>query len=120
MLLWSLFKNRSAGDKEISATQAVTLMNRRNAVVVDVRDQGEFASGHLANARHIPLSRLGDGVKELEKFKNRPIVIVCQSGSRSAGAIGLLSKQGFSEVFSLRGGISAWQQANMPLEKSRA
>ena len=80
-------------------------------------DDTEYASGHITNARHIPEKELAQRVKELEKFKSRPLIVACRAGGRAAAAAAVLRKQGFAEVFALRGGIAAWQQASMPLEK---
>jgi rhodanese-related sulfurtransferase len=101
----------------VSALELVQLINRRDAVVIDVRDASEYAAGHITNARHIPEAQLAERLKELDRFKTRPIVVSCASGGRSARAGSVLQKHGFTEVFTLRGGIGAWQQASMPLEK---
>jgi len=95
----------------------VQLINRRDAVVVDVREADEYRAGHIANSRHIPMGQVGERMKEMEKLKAKPIIVACRSGSRSASVIGVLQKSGFEEVYGLRGGILAWQQASMPLEK---
>jgi len=118
MLLWPLFKNRSRGSREIGLQESVALINHKHAAVFDVRNHEEFASGHIVNAKHLPLDKLSEKTKEIEKFKNRPVIIVCQNGQRSANAATTLTKNGFSDVVCLRGGITAWQQANMPLEKA--
>jgi rhodanese-related sulfurtransferase len=119
MLAWPLLVRAAGrGAKEVGTTEAVQLINRRDALVVDVRDGGDFAQGHIANAKHIPLSELADrATRELEKFKNRPIVIADGTGSRAGSAVKLLEKAGFAEVVALRGGFSAWQQASMPVAK---
>jgi rhodanese-related sulfurtransferase len=117
MLVWPLIQKVTVGAKDVSVPQAVQLINRRDAIVLDVRDEAEFASGHVPNARHIPVAEMGKRLKELEKFKQRPLVVVCRSGPRAASACALLKKSGFAEVFSLKGGILSWSQASMPLEK---
>ncbi|MFN7085103.1 MAG: rhodanese-like domain-containing protein [Burkholderiales bacterium] len=117
MLLWPLINRVSRPGNEVGVTDAVQLINRRDAVVLDVRENDEYAGGHIANSRHIPLAQLGGRIKELEKFRTRPVIICCRSGSRAAAAIDVLRKNGFNEAVMLRGGISAWQQAGMPLEK---
>jgi len=117
MLIWPLFGRMFRTGKEVSAVEVVQLINRRDAVVIDVRDASEYATGHITNARNIPEAQLAERLKELDRFKTRPIVVSCGSGGRSARAGALLQKQGFTEVFTLRGGIGAWQQASMPLEK---
>ncbi len=118
MLLWPLIQRLTMGGKEVSVQQAVQLINRRDAVVLDVRDAAEFASGHIPHARHMPVADMGKRFKELEKLKQRPVVVTCRSGNRAMAASALLRKNGFQEVFTLKGGIASWQQAAMPLEKS--
>ena len=117
MLLWPLVSRPFRVSHEVSAFEAVQLINRRDAVVLDVRASGEYAAGHIANARHIQETQVAERVKELEKFRSRPIVVSCGTGNRAPAVTAALRKQGFSEVFALRGGISAWQQASLPLEK---
>jgi rhodanese-related sulfurtransferase len=117
MLLWPLVSRPFRVSHEVSAFEAVQLINRRDALVLDVRATGEYAAGHIANAKHIPEAQLADRLKELEKYRSRPIVVTCATGSRSGGVSGLLRKQGYAEAFALRGGIAAWQQASLPLEK---
>ena len=117
MLIWPLISRLMSPGKAVSALEAVQLINRRDAIVLDVRDAVEFAAGHIPNARHFPLNQLDERVKEIDKFKSRPIVVSCRSGNRSASAVALLGRHGFAEVFSLRGGLIAWEQASMPLAK---
>jgi rhodanese-related sulfurtransferase len=90
-------------------------MNREDALVLDVRETGEWSSGHIQGARHIALAQLEKRISELDKFKDRPIIIYCASGNRSSSACGQLKKGGFEKVFSLDGGISAWLSANLPV-----
>lgn len=117
MLLWALFGNRIRGIKEVDAVSAVQLINHKNALVLDVREDDEYKTGHVLNAILIPLGKLKERLGELEKFKDRHIVVVCRSGNRSATACALLGKQGFAHAHNLAGGIMAWQKANLPLEK---
>lgn len=117
MLIWPFVAQLISGAKELSAADVVTLINRRDAIVLDVREPGEFKSGHIPRARNIPLSQLKDRLKELEKQKARPIVVSCASGSRSVNASRVLKQHGFNEVFALRKGLLGWAEASMPLEK---
>jgi rhodanese-related sulfurtransferase len=117
MLLRPLFGRVLKTGKEVSVAEAVQLINRRDAVVVDVREPGEYAAGHVAGARNIPEAQLAGRMKELEKFKSRPVIVSCRTGARASAVAGTLFKSGFGEAFALRGGIAAWQQAGMPLEK---
>jgi rhodanese-related sulfurtransferase len=118
MLLWPLVARLMRPGQEVGPAEAVQLMNRRDAVVLDVRDAADYKSGHITNARHIPETELDARAKELEKVKTKPIIVSCARGNRSAGVATRLRKLGFNEVVSLRGGIAAWRDANMPLEKS--
>ena len=117
MLLWPLVSRLILRTSEVGTFEAVQLINRRDAVVIDVRETGDFASGHIANARHVPEPQLNDRVGELEKFKARPIIVSCRTGTRAPAVAGALRKRGFQEAVALRGGIAAWQQAGMPLAR---
>jgi rhodanese-related sulfurtransferase len=117
MLLWPLISRPFRQTHEVGAFEAVQLINRRDALVLDVRDTGDYAAGHITNARHLPEAQLPGRMKELDKHKSRPIVVSCKTGSRAPAVAGMLRKQGFPEAFALRGGVAAWQQANLPLEK---
>jgi rhodanese-related sulfurtransferase len=118
MLLWPLVARSFRQSHEIGALEAVQLINRRDAVMLDVRDAGDYAAGHITHAKHIPEAQLSERLKELERFKTRPIVVYCKTGSRATAVTGLLRKNGYTEVFALRGGVLAWQQSSLPLEKS--
>jgi rhodanese-related sulfurtransferase len=118
MLLWPLMTRAFRPSHEVGAFEAVQLINRRDAVVLDVRDTGEYSAGHIANARHIPENQVAERIKELEKFKSRPIVVSDRTGTRAPVVTGLLRKSGFNEAVALRGGVAAWQQASLPLEKA--
>ena len=118
MLVWPLVARLLRPGQEVGAVEAVQLINRRDAVVIDVRDAAEYKSGHITNARHIPEGEIDSRMKELEKVKSKPIIVSCARGNRSLNVANRLRKLGFAEVFSLRGGIAAWQAASMPLEKS--
>ena len=117
MLLWSLFGNRVRGIKEVNSMAVLQLINHKNAVVLDVREQSEYDAGHVLNAKLIPLGKLKERLGELEKFKDQPIVVVCRSGNRSGTACSLLGKQGFAQAYNLAGGVQAWQKDKLPLEK---
>lgn len=105
------------GGPAVSPAQATLMINREDAIVIDVRDQDEWDSGHIANARHIPLSKLDERLHEVEKYKQRTVLVNCRSGHRSGMAASRMRKAGFEKVFNLEGGILAWQQAGLPLSK---
>ncbi len=118
MLIWPLLSRLFVGGvPQVGALEAVQMMNRRDAVVLDVRETAEFAAGHIPHARNIPFASLTDRLRELEKMKSRPIIINAQSGTHSAKVCGALKKIGFSDVFALRGGLTGWVEASLPVEK---
>lgn len=120
MLLLPMLKKNADGVPNLSPADAVTLINRSNAIVLDVRDDGEFAGGHIAEAFNIPLSSLNDRLAELKKYKNKPILVNCQRGMRSAKACAILHKAEFTQVHNLDGGLLAWVAAKLPVVKTVA
>ena len=116
MLLWSFIGGKAGGVAQADTLEATRLINE-DALVLDVREDSEFAAGHLPRARHIPLGQLPNRLKEIEKYRDKPILVTCRSGQRSLRAARLLKKQGFEKVFNQAGGILAWEQANLPVEK---
>lgn len=117
MLLWSFFGNRMRGVKDVNTVEAIELINHKNAVILDVREESEYKNGHLLNAKWLPLGKLAARIGELERYRDQPIVVVCRSGNRSAAACSLLAKQGFTQAYNLSGGVMGWQKSNLPLEK---
>ena len=117
MLLWSFFGNRLRGIKDVDLVEALQLINHKNALVLDVREESEYKSGHILNAKWIPLGKLSDRTGELERYREQNVVVVCRSGNRSASACAMLVKQGFAQAVNLSGGVMAWQKSNLPLEK---
>jgi len=117
LLLQTIFSDVTRKFKLISPAFAVSLINSEEAVVIDARNKNEFDSGHLSGAILIPLPDIKAYPEKLEKYDGKSLVIYCQSGARSNEACQHLSKQGFDKVFNLDGGIVAWQEANLPLEK---
>lgn len=103
------------GGKRLSASEAVRLINDRDPIVVDVRSLADFKRGHLLNAFHAPLAKFDDYVGQLAKDKSRPVLVYCALGSSSSTAADKLKKSGFAEVYPLKGGINAWQMANLPV-----
>lgn len=101
----------------LSPANATLMINREDAVVIDVRAPGEFANGHIPQSRNIPADKIVERLGELEKVKGRPLILSCQSGMRTAGAAKALKAQGFDRVFTLDGGIAAWEQAGLPVKK---
>ena len=103
------------GGKELSPQEAVSLINRDNAVVVDLRDGHEFLAGHIVAAVHIPHGAIDTRLDELTKFKTRPIILVCRMGQHAGIAGTKLHKAGFDRVMRLNGGMMEWQNCNLPV-----
>lgn len=117
MFIWPSIAKLFSRTREVGVTEAVQLINRKDAVIVDVREPNEFKAGHIPNARNFPLAQIKERAKDLAKLKGKPLLLVCQTGARSAQACVDLQKDGFAEAVTLAGGMGAWQQAAMPLEK---
>ena len=113
-LLWPALQPRG---RRASALQVTQLINRGKTMLVDVRSTEEFAAGHLRDAKNIPLADLSARIGELEKFKSKTVVVVCQSGARADKAAKVLGSAGFTDVFSLDGGQPAWIAAGLPITK---
>jgi len=118
LLVFNLFGGRMRGYNAASPADATTLINRNDAVVLDVRTDKEFNEGHIINSIHIPQADIKARIKELEKHKDKPIIVSCRSGQRSGQVCGTLKKQGFDNIYNLAGGVGAWQSANFPLTKN--
>ena len=116
MLVWSFVGARLSGVEQADTLKATRLYND-DALVLDVREDKEYAEGHIPKAKHIPLGQLAGRLNELDKFKTKPVLVTCRSGQRSARACGMLKKAGFETVYNQAGGIIAWERANLPVSK---
>ena len=117
MLLLPIVNKGAGGASKVSPTEAVQLINREKAVLIDVSENAEYASGHVAGAKNVPLGSL-EASNDLPKNKTLPLLLVCPTGARAARAVGLLQKRGFEKTRVLAGGLRAWREANLPIEKS--
>lgn len=115
MLLLPLLSRATAGSTLLSVTEAVMLMSRKQVLIVDVREPDEFAQGHLQGARNIPLAQLPARAAELVKFKDKPVLLVCQRGNRTRAAVSTLKDRQFTALHQLKGGMQAWLEAKMPV-----
>ena len=102
----------------LGANEAVQLINREKAAVIDVCEPAEFAAGHIVGAKNIPLAELEGKLASAVKNKKLPLILVCQSGARSGRAVATAKALGFEQSHSLGGGLSAWRAANLPVEKA--
>ena len=103
--------------KEVTPLEATQLLNHQDAVLLDVREPQEYQEGFLPNSIRIPLGSLSEKAAQLDKHRERPIIIVCRSGNRSAQAVRMLKRMGYETVYNLGGGLHAWRTANLPISK---
>jgi rhodanese-related sulfurtransferase len=116
LLMWPVFQGATAVG--IDSGKAIQLINREKANVVDVSDAAEFAAGHIVGSKNLPLADLEAKLAGAVKNKGLPLVLVCQSGARSAKAVNIAKKLGYEQAQSMQGGLKAWKLANLPVEKA--
>lgn len=117
LLMWPAITG-GARAGSVSANDAVNLMNREKAVVIDVCEASEYATGHVIGAKSIPLAELESRLPTAVKNKSLPLILVCASGMRSSRAVAIATKLGYEKTVSLSGGMRAWREANLPIEKA--
>jgi len=115
LLIWNLFGDSVSGIKAVVPAEMTRLINHDNAIVIDIRPQEEFVNGHVINSINYPLADLESRKSELDKYKDKPLVLYCQTGAESSRVIRGFKNEGFSNIFVLKGGMQAWKNANMPV-----
>jgi rhodanese-related sulfurtransferase len=118
-ILYTEFSRLTSGYKAVDPAGLTALINRQDALLVDVSAAGEFEKGHIAGAKNVQMSQFDADNKVLAKVRELPVVVACRSGTASADAAKRLVKAGFKKVYWLDGGIAAWQAANLPLARGR-
>ena len=110
-------ENRKGG-ASLSPNQLTDMVNREDAVVLDLRDSGEYRQGHIVSSINMPFGKLSERVAELERYRERPVVVVCKMGHHSGAVAKTLKEKGFSRVYRLGGGMSEWQASQLPTVRS--
>jgi len=118
MLIGGELRQRLSGVSEVGPVEATRMLNHDNAVMIDMREDKEYREGHIVNAIHLPASRQDNYTAKLERYREQPLIVYCRSGQRSTAICNKLRKQGFEAVYNLKGGVLAWQKAELPLEKN--
>lgn len=118
LLIALMVTENKRGGLSVSIHEATKLINREQALVVDLRSQSEFNSGHIVDARNVPYTSLSTRLGDIEKYKEKPIILVCKMGQHSSAAAKVLMKAGFARVVRLSGGMSEWGASNLPVVKS--
>lgn len=108
---------RKSGSREIAPQDAVRMINDENAIILDIREPGDYKTSHIINARNIPASRLSEEADNVIVDKNRPVIVYCKSGLNSQSACGKLSVAGYTRVYCLKNGLSGWQEENLPIQR---
>lgn len=114
-LVWTTLPTVGAG--QVSPADAVRLISHENAVVIDLRPDGEFRNGHIVNAVHVPFDQMESRLGRLGKYRQKPVIAACRAGQQSAAAAKRLRTAGFERVHRLQGGMLAWQSADLPVTK---
>ncbi|MDI4636444.1 MULTISPECIES: rhodanese-like domain-containing protein [Halomonadaceae] len=112
---WIAYETMQSGRSGVDASEATQLINREDAVVLDIRDAKDFKAGHLAGARNIPQSKLDNRLHELDKVKDKPVIVVCKQGQASGTVLAKLQKAGFTRALKLKGGMAQWQADGLPM-----
>jgi rhodanese-related sulfurtransferase len=116
-ILVNEWMNRNFGPPQIAPESAVQLINHQEALVLDIRAESAFATGHILDSQCIPASALEKKMGSLQKYTSKPIIVVCALGQSAVKVAVDLQKQGFQKVFVLNGGIQSWKTAGLPLVK---
>jgi rhodanese-related sulfurtransferase len=117
LLIVSEIQQRLSRVKEASPAEATRMLNHENAIMIDMRTDKDYREGHIANAVNLPTGN-AEIPATLDKYRERPVIVYCQRGQRSTALCNKLSKQGFASVYNLKGGVLAWQKADLPLTKN--
>ena len=118
LLVFTFIQSKLSGVKNVTTQQATLMINKQNAIVVDVRSSDEYKKGHIVNAKNITVSQIEQGkFAGIENHKETPIILVCESGNRSSSAATKLLKAGFTQVSNLLAGMNGWESANFPTTK---
>ena len=117
MLMWPLVAG-SMNASGLTASGAVQLINREKAVIIDVREVEEFATGHVGGAKNVPLDQLEAKLPAMVKNKALPLILVCGTGARAGRAVAVAKKLGYEQAQALGGGLKSWKEATLPLEKA--
>jgi rhodanese-related sulfurtransferase len=119
-ILWAVFFSLESkrGGQTVSPQQATNMVNREDARVVDLRDADEFRQGHVAGSINIPMSQFAERIAELDKFKEKPVILVCKMGTSASLAGRQLRARGFDKVARMQGGIQGWRADNLPVVKA--
>jgi len=119
LLLWNMYGELISGVKSVTPAEATLLINRDDAILIDTRSQSDFIEGHILNAKNISADELASSIEKLKQYKNQAVIIYCNTGAESPRLARLLMHADFERVFTLKGGLTEWKNANLPLTKKK-
>ena len=117
LLFWNLFGTALSGVILVNPREVIRMMNHDGAVMVDIRNAGDFSNGHILGASNIPADRIGEQQSEMTKYKGQTLIICSNTENESVRAGRILKMQGFEKIFSIKGGLQAWRSVNLPLAR---
>ncbi len=117
LLMWNIFGTTMSGITQLVPMEATRLLNHEKAILIDIRASADFSAGHILSARNIPGAELEDRKKELQKYKNAPVILYCNRGADSMKAGRILKYAGYTKVYLLKGGLESWRSANLPITR---
>jgi len=118
LLFMLLGHERRKGGVSITPAQLTAILNREDGVVLDLRDAADFRQGHIVDSVNLPFSKLGERIAEIERYRDKPVIVVCKMGQSAGAATRTLKEKGFEKVYRLGGGIMEWQASQLPLVRS--
>lgn len=120
LLAWSFFGSKAGGVPQVGPAEATRLVNRENARMLDVRPGDDFRQGHIINALNMPAGDTGAVPKTLGKNRQKPVIIYCNTGMESVRVARELKKDGFENLYILKGGLQAWRNASLPVTRDES
>ncbi len=117
LLLWNIFGSTMSGLTQVAPSEVTRLLNHEKALLLDLRAGADYSSGHILSSRNIPAAELESRQKELQKYKSNPIILCCSRDSDGVKAGRILKLAGFEKIYSLKGGLEAWRNANLPVTR---
>lgn len=117
LLVLVIINEAKSSAQGVTAREAIRLLNKDEAIVLDIRDRKDFAAGHITGSVHIPMTNLDKRIDELKKHESKTIIVVCKMGNTAAAAVAKLNKAGYAQAVKLKGGMMQWQTEALPLVK---
>ena len=119
LLIWNMYGSAITGATLVEPAEVIRMINHEHAVILDIRSSTDYETGHVLNAINIPDTELNDRLKELGKYQKKPIVVCCANGALTGSIMRVLKTGGFEKVFGMKGGLTAWRNASLPVTREK-